>query len=168
MEAPTHVGEAGDVHVVERRGKVESSRAGLWFGGKGDRGAQNCNILWADNFLDHERKHNVTAKYDGRVGRGDCQHRNGAEGGILLVSEYVRQRRGWTICYRRAWGILKYTPREEVSQQRNRSVGDRWLCELVLATRKDEEGQRLGVWDDIAQGQVDLSEECGTSTNCCS
>ena len=81
MEAPTHVDEAGDVHVVERRGKVESSRAGLWFGGKGDR----------RQLLDHERKHNVTAKNDGRVGRGDRQHRNGTEAGILLVSEYVRR-----------------------------------------------------------------------------
>ena len=50
-------------------------------------------------------------------------------------------------------------------QEKMKRVEDRETGMIIEIFRFRE---KKGTLEDIAQGQVDLSEECGTSTNCCS
>ena len=68
--------------------------------GKGPR-IPNLNHIVGRQLLDHERKQNGPANNDGRVGRGDCQQRDGTDTRITIVDEHVRQRSGRTIGYRK-------------------------------------------------------------------
>ena len=90
--------EAGEVHTVERGGKVESSSGGTLVRGRGRQWVTGLAAFVGGQLLDYERKQGRFAVNDGSIGRRIYQQRCGTEAGFLGEDEHEHQKDSGARC----------------------------------------------------------------------